>query len=71
VIQPMLHLQDCVDPAPTESAMEPLHSVGDSVAVEPLHSAADPAAAEPAAKPLQFIADSNAATDALIETSCS
>jgi hypothetical protein len=67
VIQPMLPLHDCADPAPAESAAEPLHSVGDSTIVEPLHSAIDPAAAEP----LQSIADSNAVADALTETTCS
>jgi hypothetical protein len=72
VIQPMLPLHDCADPAPAESAAEPLHSVGDSTIVEefivePLHSAIDPAAA----KPLQSIADSNAVADALTETTCS
>jgi hypothetical protein len=72
VIQPMLHLHECDDPTPAESATEPLHSVGDSTAVEesavePLHSVADPAVAEP----LQSVADSDAAADALTETSCS
>jgi hypothetical protein len=51
VIQPMLHLHECADPAPAESTTEPLHSIGDSAAVqesavEPLHSAADPAVVE-------------------------
>jgi hypothetical protein len=76
VIQPMLPLHECVDPAPTESPAEPLHSVGDSAAIdesiiEPLHSAADPAAVEFPVEPPQSIADSDAAGDALIETSCS
>jgi hypothetical protein len=71
VIQPILPLHECADPAPAESAVESLHSVGDSAvveesAVEPLHSAPNPAAAEP----LQSIADSDAAVDAPIETSC-
>jgi hypothetical protein len=71
VIQPILPLHECADPAPVESAVESLHSVGDSAAVEesavePLHSAPNPAAAEP----LQSIADSDAAADAPIETSC-
>jgi hypothetical protein len=53
----MLHLHECVNPAPTESATELLHSVGDSAAVEesivePLHSAANPAAAEFPVEPL-------------------
>jgi hypothetical protein len=48
----MLHLHECAHPAPTKSAAEPLHSIGDSAAVEestvePLHSGADPAAIEP------------------------
>jgi hypothetical protein len=51
----MLHLHECADPAPTESA------------TEPLHSATDPAAAEP----LQSVADSEAAAGALTETYCS
>jgi hypothetical protein len=76
VIQPMLHLHECADPAPVESATEPLHSVGDSTAieesvVEPLHSAANPAAVESTAKPLQSVADSDATTDAPTETFCS
>jgi hypothetical protein len=67
----MLHLYECADPAPVEFAAEPLHSVGDSTvveesAVEPLHSTADPAD-----EPLQSVADSDAATDAPTETSCS
>jgi hypothetical protein len=46
VIQPMHPLHECGDPAPAESATEPLHSIGDSAAVEesavePLQSAAD------------------------------
>jgi hypothetical protein len=72
----MLHLHECAEPTPAESATEPLHSVGDSVAakestVEPLHSADDPGAAEFTAEPLQSVADSDAAPDALIETSYS
>jgi hypothetical protein len=68
----MLHLQEYDEPAPAESTTEPLHSVGDSVAVEesaiePLHSANDPAAVEP----LQSVADSDAAVDAPTETSYS
>jgi hypothetical protein len=65
----MLHLHECAEPTPAESATEPLHYVGDSTAieesvVEPLHSADDPAAIESAA-------DSDAAVDALTETSYS
>jgi hypothetical protein len=76
VIQPMLHLHECADPAPAESATEPLHSVGDSTVVEesvvePLHSAANPAAVESTAKPLQSVADSDATTDDPTETFCS
>jgi hypothetical protein len=66
VIQPMLPLHECANPAPTESATEPLHSVGDSTAVEPLHSVA-----EFAAEPLQSIANSDVAPEALTKTSCS
>jgi hypothetical protein len=54
----MLHLHECADPAPTESA------------TEPLHSATDPAA-ESAAEPLQSVADLEAAAGALTETYCS
>jgi hypothetical protein len=76
VIQLMLHLHECADLAPAESATEPLHSVGDSTAVEesvvePLHSAANPAAVESTAKPVQSVADSDATTDAPTETFCS
>ncbi len=53
----VLSLHECVDPSPaepaaagadyaTDSATEPLHSVGDSSAVEPLHSAAGAAPTE-------------------------
>jgi hypothetical protein len=71
VIQPMLPLHECADPASTESAAEPLHSIGDFATieesvVEPLHSAADPATSEFATKPLQSVA-----VDAPTETSCS
>jgi hypothetical protein len=45
VIQSMLHLHECADLTPTESA------------TEPLHSAADPAAAESTTEPLQSIVD--------------
>jgi hypothetical protein len=72
----MLHLHECADPAPAESAAEPLHSVGDSAAVEesavePLPSVADPAVAESATEPLQSVADSDAATNAPTKTTCS
>jgi hypothetical protein len=63
----MLYLHECAKPAPTELAAEPLHSVGDSATVEPLHSVDDPAATET----LQSVADSDAAADALTETSYS
>jgi hypothetical protein len=57
VIQLVLPLYECVDHAPAEFAVEPLHSVADSTAAEeattdpavvestfqPLHSATDPA----------------------------
>jgi hypothetical protein len=65
VIQPMLHLHECADPAPTESA-----AVEES-AVEPLQSGADPAAPESTAEPLQSVADSDATADVSTETSCS
>jgi hypothetical protein len=58
VIQSMLPLHECVDHAPAESA------------VEPLHFATYPAAAESADVPLRSVADSDAAADALTETSC-
>jgi hypothetical protein len=72
MIQPMLPLHECNDPAPAESTAEPVHSVGGPTAVEefvvePLHSAA----AESTAEPLQSVANSNAVVDALTETSCS
>jgi hypothetical protein len=76
MIQPMLPLDECVDPTSVESATEPLHFVGDSAtveesAIEPLHSTTDPATAESAIDPLQFFADSDAAADAPTKTSCS
>jgi hypothetical protein len=72
----MLHLRECVDPAPVESAAEPLHSIGDSAAVEesavePLHSATDPGAADSTAESLQSVTDSDTTVDAPTETSCS
>jgi hypothetical protein len=72
MIQLMHPLLECADPAPTESAAEALHSVGDSTAieesaVEPLHSAA----AESTVEPLQFVAESDVAADLPTETSCS
>jgi hypothetical protein len=72
----MLHLHECVEPAPAESAAEPLYSVGDSAAVkefavEPLHSADDPAVAESAAEPPQSVVDLDATADAPTETSYS
>jgi hypothetical protein len=68
----MLHLHECAEPAPAESTAEPLHYVGVSAVVEesavkPLHSANDPTAAEPP----HSVADSDAAADALTETSYS
>jgi hypothetical protein len=39
VIQPVLPLHECADPAPTESTTEPLHFVADSATAE---SAAEP-----------------------------
>jgi hypothetical protein len=56
----MLHLHECVEPAPAEYVAEHLYSVDDSAAVE-----------ESAAEPLQSIADSDAAADAPTETSYS
>jgi hypothetical protein len=67
----MLPLFECADPAPTKSAAEPLHSVGDSTAVEHLHSTTDPATAEFVVEPLQSVTDSDAAADVSTETSCS
>jgi hypothetical protein len=63
---------ECAEPAPTKSTAKPLHSIGDSAAVEestvePLHSIDGPATAEP----LQSNADSDAAANALTETSYS
>jgi hypothetical protein len=45
VIQPVLPLHECVDPATTESTPEPLNFVADSAA-EPLQSIADSAPTE-------------------------
>jgi hypothetical protein len=42
VIQPVLPLHECADHAPTEFAVEPLHSVVDSTIAEEV--AADPTA---------------------------
>jgi DNA phosphorothioation-dependent restriction protein DptG len=51
VIQLVLPLHECANPAPTESVAEPLHFVADSAAaeeatveyaIEPLHYATDP-----------------------------
>jgi hypothetical protein len=72
----MLHLHECAKLAPAESAAEPLHYVGDSATVEefviePLHSVDDPAAIESVAERLRSVANSDAATDAPIETSYS
>jgi hypothetical protein len=68
----MLHLHECAEPTPTESAADPLHSVGDATvveesAVEPLHSTDDPTVVES----LQCIADLYATVDAPTETSYS
>jgi hypothetical protein len=60
----MLHLHECAEPAPAESAVE-------ESAIEPLHSINDHAAAESTTEPLQSIADSDVAADALTETSYS
>jgi hypothetical protein len=72
----MLHLHECVEPAPAESTTEPLHYVGVSAVVEesavkPLHSANDTTTAEFAAEPPHSVTDSDAAADALTETSYS
>jgi hypothetical protein len=56
VIQTVLPLHECADHAPTESTVDPLQSVGDSIVAEPLQSVADSDAA---------------AADAPTETSCS
>jgi hypothetical protein len=63
----MLPLHECADPAPAESATEPLHSVGDSAAVE--ESAIE--SLNSAAEPLQSVADSDTVVDAPTETSYS
>jgi hypothetical protein len=73
---PMLHLHECVEPAPAESTAKPLHSIGDYAAVEesavePLHFADDPTTVESTAESLQSVADSDTAVDAPIETSYS
>jgi hypothetical protein len=68
----MLPLHECADPAPAESATEPLHSVGDSAAVEESAiESLNSAAAESAAEPLQSVADSDTVVDAPTETSYS
>jgi hypothetical protein len=69
----MLHLYECAEPAPAESAAEPLHSIGDSATieksvVEAFHSANDPVVAESVAEPLQSVVDSDATVDAPTET---
>jgi hypothetical protein len=73
VIQPMLHLHECADPAPVESAAEPIgdSTIVDESAIEPLHSAVDHVATESVAEPLQSVANLDNATDAPTETSCS
>jgi hypothetical protein len=45
VIQSVLPLHECADPAPVESAAEPLQSVAESAAAEPLQPIADSVAA--------------------------
>jgi hypothetical protein len=45
VFQSVLPLHECADPTTAESAVEPIHSIADSVAVEPLQSVADSATA--------------------------
>jgi hypothetical protein len=57
VIESVLPLHECADPAAAESAIEPLHSVADSAATESV------------AEPLQSIADSTATGVAPTETS--
>jgi hypothetical protein len=54
----MLHLDECADPIPVESAAVPLHSVGDYAVVE-----------ESAMEPLQSATNSDGAIDVLTETS--
>jgi hypothetical protein len=46
VIQPVLPLHECADPAPTESTAKHLHSIVDSAAAKEV--AADPATVESA-----------------------
>jgi hypothetical protein len=71
VIQSMFPLYECADHAPAESAIEPLHSIGDSAAVEPLHSITDPTAAKSTTEPLQSVDDLDAGDDASTHTSYS
>jgi hypothetical protein len=64
VIQPVLPLHECADHAPTEFAIEPIHSVADSTAAK--EAATDPAAVEP----LHSATDPTSSGAALTETFC-
>jgi hypothetical protein len=68
VIQLVLPLHECADHAPTEFAIEPIHSVADSTAAK--EAAADPAAVESAVEPLHSATDSTGSGAALTETFC-
>jgi hypothetical protein len=68
VIQSVLPLHECADPAPTEFAAEPLHSVADSNAAE--EATTDPATIESIVEPLHFATDLAGSTAALTETFC-
>jgi hypothetical protein len=68
MIHPVLPLHECVDPAPTESATEPLHSVADSATAKEI--AADPAAVESAIEPLHSATDHAGSGASLTETFC-
>jgi hypothetical protein len=68
MIQPVLPLHECTDHAPTEFAVEPLHSVADSDAAE--EAAADPTTVEFAVEPLHSTADLAGSGAALTETFC-
>jgi hypothetical protein len=68
MIHPVLPLHECADPAPAESATEPLHSVADSTTAKEV--AADPAAVESAIEPLHSATDPAGSCASLTETFC-
>jgi hypothetical protein len=65
VIQPVLPLHECADPAPVESVVELLHPITDSATVE---AATDPAVVESTVEPLHSAADPAGSSAALTET---